>query len=179
MIRYALTCDLEHDFEGWFRNSDDFEAQNAKGLIACPMCGSSDIQKKLMAPAVSTSRAKQALAESHAAGNPQTMPDMAGDVSMPEAGGAGAETDTVQQTALLPQDVRQKEVVEALRTLRKRMVEVSDYVGKDFPEEARRMHYGETEERNIYGESSLDEAKALLEEGIDILPLPILPDEKN
>lgn len=69
--------------------------------------------------------------------------------------------------------------MEALRSLRKRMVESSDYVGKNFPEEARRMHYGEAEERNIYGESSLDEAKALLDEGIDILPLPVLPDEKN
>ena len=66
-----------------------------------------------------------------------------------------------------------------VKTLRKRMVEASDYVGKDFPEEARRMHYGETEERNIYGESSLEDAKALLDEGIDILPLPVLPDEKN
>lgn len=177
MIRYALTCDFTHDFEGWFRNSDDFSTQSAKGLISCPVCGSTDIRKKLMAPAVSTSRAKQASAESQQTGHTQAVPGA--DVPAPAAAVESADAQVIQQAALMPQDVRQKEVIEALRTLRKRMVEASDYVGKDFPEEARRMHYGETEERNIYGESSPEEAKALLDEGIDILPLPVLPDEKN
>lgn len=179
MIRYALTCDFTHDFEGWFRNSDDFTTQSAKGLISCPVCGSTDIRKKLMAPAVSTSRAKQALAESPVPGPMQTLPEAEGGASVPAAAADSTDAPVVQQAALMPQDVRQKEVIEALRTLRKRMVEASDYVGKDFPEEARRMHYGETEERNIYGESSPEDAKSLLDEGIDILPLPVLPDEKN
>jgi len=174
LIRYALTCEFTHDFEGWFRNSEDFETQKARGLISCPVCSSSDIQKKLMAPAVSTSRAKEALAESQPAGPLQSSPGGEGGIPAADAG-----TRVVQQAALMPQDVRQKEVIEALKTLRKRMVEASDYVGRDFPEEARRMHYGEAEERNIYGESSLEDAKALLDEGIDILPLPVLPDEKN
>lgn len=177
MIRYALTCDFTHEFEGWFRNSDDFSAQTDRKLISCPVCGSTDIRKKLMAPAVSTSRAKQRLVESDPAAR---MPVPSGAESgVPAPVAAGTDAQVIQQAALMPQDVRQKEVIEALKTLRKRMVEASDYVGKDFPEEARRMHYGETEERNIYGESSLEDAKALLDEGIDILPLPVLPDEKN
>lgn len=177
MIRYALTCDFTHEFEGWFRNSDDFSTQNDRKLISCPVCGSTDIRKKLMAPAISTSRAKRRSIENDPAAQMPAVPDA--QVSVPAPVAAGADAQIVQQAALMPQDVRQKEVIEALKTLRKRMVEASDYVGKDFPEEARRMHYGETEERNIYGESSLEDAKALLDEGIDILPLPVLPDEKN
>ena len=175
MIRYTLICELDHEFEGWFRNSDDFDTQKEKSLISCPVCGSSHVEKKLMAPAVSTARSRDARVGSDQVAGTQDMPK----APAPMAAGRGTDANPVQQAALMPQDVRQKEVLEALRTLRKSMVEASDYVGKDFPEEARRMHYGETEERNIYGESSLEEAKALLDEGIDILPLPILPDEKN
>lgn len=175
MIRYTLTCELDHEFEGWFRNSDDFDAQKEKSLISCPVCGSNHVEKKLMAPAVSTARSKEMRVEPGRVTGTQDMSE----TPVPKPASGGTNEKPVQQAALMPQDVRQKEVLEALRTLRKRMVEASDYVGKDFPEEARRMHYGEAEERNIYGESSLEEAKALLEEGIDILPLPSLPDEKN
>lgn len=171
MIRYMLTCELAHDFEGWFRNSDDFDIQKEKSLVSCPVCGSSDVHKKLMAPAVSTARVKEGPVEPVVVENAPEQP------VVPETGDAPA--DTVQQAALMPRDPNQREVLDALRVLRNRMVEASEYVGKDFPEEARKMHYGESEERNIYGESSPEDAKSLLDEGIDILPLPVLPDEKN
>lgn len=170
MIRYELTCSQAHDFEGWFRNSADFEAQNKKSLITCPVCGSQEIEKKLMAPAVSTARRKAAMAVSDS--DAQAAPAPPGEN---EAGSDAA----VQNAALVPQDLKQKEVLDALRELRKQMIASSDDVGEQFPEEARRMHYGESEQRSIHGQTSLEEAKSLIDEGIDILPLPVLPDEKN
>ncbi|KFG66811.1 DUF1178 family protein [Microvirga sp. BSC39] len=74
---------------------------------------------------------------------------------------------------------RERELRAALRALREHVMRNSENVGKDFVEEARKMHYGETEERSIYGEADLAEAKALLEEGIDVLPLPVVPDDRN
>lgn len=169
MIRYDLTCSQAHDFEGWFRNSDDFEAQNKKSLVTCPVCGSQEIEKKLMAPAVSTARRKAAMAVSDT--REQAAP--AGQVE------DNTGSDAVQRAALVPQDPKQKEMVDALRELRKQMIASSDDVGEQFPEEARRMHYGESEQRSIHGQTSMEEAKSLIDEGIDILPLPVLPDEKN
>lgn len=170
MIRYDLTCSQAHDFEGWFRNSDDFEAQNKRSLITCPVCGSQEIEKRLMAPAVSTARRKAAM----------TVTDTSEQVA-PAAqseGDAGSDA-AVQRAALVPQDPKQKEMLDALRELRKQMISSSDDVGEQFPEEARRMHYGESEQRSIHGQTSVEEAKSLIDEGIDILPIPVLPDEKN
>jgi hypothetical protein len=74
---------------------------------------------------------------------------------------------------------RERELRAALRALREHVMKNAEDVGKDFVEEARKMHYGETEERSIYGEADLAEAQALLEEGIDVLPLPVVPDDRN
>jgi len=183
VIRYALTCELNHGFEGWFRNSEDFDSQCANALVACPVCGSSDVQKGLMAPAVATARTRQAHHEaakseatcSPADNAPSETPASAGSAA-PEV---AAEAQPSQQTMLVPRDVQQKELIEALRSLRQRVVESSDYVGKSFSEEARKMHYGEAEERSIYGETTPEDAEALAEEGIAVMALPVLPDEKN
>ena len=172
MIHYNLVCDKAHEFEGWFRNSEDFDAQNSRSLISCPFCGSNNVQKKLMAPAVSTARSKAARVDS--ARVEETVSEPSG--GAPSADGAAGE---VQQAALVPLNAQQQEMIEALRKVRKKIIDSSDYVGEQFSEEARRMHYGETEQRNIHGESNAEEVKSLLEEGIDILPLPVLPDEKN
>ena len=66
-----------------------------------------------------------------------------------------------------------------LKELRDHLVKNADYVGQKFPEEARKMHYGEIEHRSIYGEASPDQARELHEEGIEFHPLPVLPDERN
>jgi len=174
VIKYTLLCDTPHTFEGWFRNSDDFEAQCARGFVQCPVCGSSDVKKGLMAPAVSTSRKKAAMIvpEVNTPAPVETVPA----VQTAPAGGA---TEKTQASALLPNDVRQKEIVEALRVLRAKMTENSENVGGNFAAEARKIHYGDAEERNIYGETSPKEAMDLLDEGISVLPLPALPDDKN
>jgi hypothetical protein len=74
---------------------------------------------------------------------------------------------------------QERELRKKLKELREHLTKNADYVGQKFPEEARKMHYGETEHRSIYGEASPDQAKELHEEGIEFHPLPVLPDERN
>ncbi|WP_153771321.1 DUF1178 family protein [Labrenzia sp. CE80] len=177
MIRYALTCDAGHTFDGWFRNSNDFDNQCQRELVSCPLCGSVHVQKTLMAPAVSTARSKDGrLPGDIITGEPQS--ELAQNDKL---GGETAVTESppAQQPALMPVDPKHRELVEGLRALRRKVVENSDYVGKEFAEEARKIHYGETEERNIYGETSKEDAEALLDEGIAVVPIPALPDEQN
>ncbi|MCK7612528.1 DUF1178 family protein [Roseibium sediminicola] len=177
MIKYTLQCDDAHTFEGWFRNSDDFDSQCKRNLVACPMCGSNEVRKGLMAPAVSTARAKAALVDAARAEmrahEASAKPD-----AMGQAGGEGGAV-AMQSSALLPKDLQQKEIVEALRLVRARIIENSENVGADFASEARKIHNGEAEERSIYGETTPKDAEALMEEGIAVFPLPDLPDDKN
>ncbi|MEH0070507.1 DUF1178 family protein [Pannonibacter sp. Pt2-lr] len=170
MIRYTLRCDNAHEFEGWFRNSGDFERQMAQGLMSCPACGSDDVTKALMAPAVSTSERRDSLAPAGAAAA------AAGPVEAPAAPtGAGA----AATSAMIASDSRHAELLQKIRELRQQIVSNADYVGQSFADEARKMHYGEADHRSIYGETSPDDAQALLEEGISILPLPVLPEDRN
>jgi len=173
VIKYTLVCDAAHSFEGWFRNSGDFDRQCSLSLVACPVCGSTDVRKGLMAPAVSTARAKDALVNAART-----------EMQAQEAGTDAAETSAapapaMQPSALLPKDIQQKEIVEALRLVRSRIIENSENVGANFASEARKIHHGEAEKRSIYGETTPKDAEALLEEGISVFPLPDLPDDKN
>jgi hypothetical protein len=138
MIKFTLACANGHDFEAWFGSSDAFEEQSARGLVACPVCESTDVEKALMAPSVSTARKKQVLSE------------------------------TVQA-----------EIVEGLRKMRNSITENAEDVGRDFATEARAIHYGDKPERGIYGEANREEVEDLLEDGIKIAPLPILPEDAN
>ncbi|PLX38642.1 MAG: DUF1178 domain-containing protein [Hyphomicrobiales bacterium] len=170
MIRYSLNCDQGHDFEGWFRDSADFDGQVKSAGLGCPMCGSTEISKKLMAPAVvGTKKGRPALVE-------------AGPVSRSSASDSGtgaavsAATTPPSLGALAPD---QQRMVELARYIRKEVVANADYVGSRFAEEARKIHYGDAEERGIYGETTLEDAEELLEEGVDVMPLPILPEDQN
>jgi hypothetical protein len=147
MIRYDLICDKEHAFDGWFRNSEAYDAQAADGQVACPVCGSTAVVKQLMTPGI------PAKSNQRAEGR---MPVFAGQ-----------------------KDEKVAELVEAVRKLRRQVEENADYVGDQFAEEARRIHYNEVKPRGIYGEASLEEAKALLEEGVEVHPLPPLPEDSN
>ena len=141
MIRFSLHCDHGHEFEGWFRDNADFDRQTERRLVSCPACNSPDIQKSLMAPAVSTSRAKEQVA-----------------VAANEA---------------------QKQVLEQMRELARKVRENADYVGDQFAEEARKIHFGETEARGIYGEASKEDVHSLIEDGVEVMPLPVFPEDKN
>ncbi|SON57348.1 hypothetical protein HDIA_3807 [Hartmannibacter diazotrophicus] len=172
MIRYQLTCIEGHGFDGWFRSSADFDDQEARGLLACPMCGSSHVKKALMAPSVvaSPETARRQEAESG-----QTSGSEAGPAAEPAAMPVPA------PTVALPSATTEKmaEMISALREIRQKLVENSEDVGSRFPEEARRIHYGEAPQRGIHGAASPEDAKALADEGIDILALPMLPEDRN
>ncbi len=141
MIRFSLICDREHEFEGWFRSSDDFDKQKKRGLIDCPECGSHKVQKALMAPAVSTSKKKEKMA--------------------------------------LAMSAEQRRIMGEMKALSEKLRENAEDVGNKFAEEARKIHFGETEPRGIYGEATPDEAKSLAEDGVPFMPLPVFPDDRN
>ncbi|ENN87592.1 hypothetical protein RHSP_63147 [Rhizobium freirei PRF 81] len=142
MIRYSLSCENAHEFEGWFSESADFDRQVASGFLTCPVCNSAAISKLLMAPSVSTARKKD------------EMQTLAMDAARKEA------------------MVKLKEAVEAIKAN-------AEDVGTKFPEEARKIHYGEADARGIIGKATPDEAQALVEEGIEIAAIPVLPDDIN
>ncbi len=154
MIRYTLRCDKTHEFEAWFASSDAYDAQAARGLVTCAACGSSHVDKALMAPNVVTARKKAATRASANAAMPAGQP-------APVA------------TSMPP------EMLAMLRQVRDHVRANSDYVGNRFADEARKIHYQEAKARTIHGEASLSDVAALHDEGIDIHPLPVLPEDKN
>lgn len=161
MIRYALRCNGGHEFESWFPDSDAFERQNKRKLVSCPACGSTGIEKSIMAPRIARGR-KTSKAPAPATNAPR----------------AGAETSPdVSPMPLV--SAKEQEFRAKLKELRDHLVSQADNVGGKFPEEARKMHYGEIEHRPIVGEATQDEAQALHEEGVEFFPLPVLPDERN
>jgi hypothetical protein len=152
VIRYALICEAGHGFESWFRSSDDYDRQRKRGLVACPACGSTSVNKQIMKPSVARTDKAPARA-------PAAAPEAPAPVSV-----------------MSPQE---QELRQKLKELREQVVKNADYVGDQFPELARQMHYDEIEHRSIYGEAKPDEVKSLIEEGVEVHPLPVLPEDRN
>jgi hypothetical protein len=168
MIRYTLVCNKRHEFESWFTNSAAYDKQARRGLVTCPLCGSAKVEKALMAPRLA--RADTPSNQKAAPAHPPPPPPHAGEG---EAAPAPAQTPVAM---ISPQE---REFRRKLRELRDHLVKNAENVGPRFPEEARKIHYGEAEHRSIYGVASPKDAKALHEEGIEFSPLPVLPDERN
>ncbi len=143
MIKFLLACERGHEFESWFPDSDAFETQARRGLVACPECDSRTVHKALMAPAVLGAR----------------------------------HVEEASAPALI--DEKRRELRAAMVELRKKIEANTDDVGEKVPTVARAMHAGDEPERAIRGRASVNEAKALIEEGIGVVPLPTLPDEAN
>jgi hypothetical protein len=161
MIRYALVCERGHDFESWFQDSATYDKQAERGLVTCPQCGSAKVEKAIMAPRLSPAARKgQAAIEAQSA----------------TAEGPATPAPPAPVAMISPQE---QEFRAKLKELRDHLTKNADNVGAKFPEEARKMHYGEIEHRSIYGVASPEEAKELTEEGIEFHPLPSLPDERN
>lgn len=162
MIVFDVSCSNDHVFEGWFKDSESFGEQVEAGAVSCPVCGDTKVRKALMAPNVAGIRKGKDDAL------PAMSPDSAGvpDVA-PSAGPAGA-----PNAAMDASDGKLAEFVEALHEFKKHVEENSDYVGDTFPEEARKIHYGETEARSIYGEATPEEAEELVDEGVDFHRIP-------
>ena len=173
MIRYSLTCPKSHAFEGWFASSAAFDVQVKKKQVTCPTCGSANVVKALMAPNVVTSEQKVASRKKQRALAVQQAGTQEAGAS---TGSEAAAPAAVPQIAPTPE---QREALKELRKLRDKILAKSDYVGPKFAEEARRMHADETPGRSIHGEASLDDVKSLVEDGIDIFPVPVLPDDQN
>ena len=150
MIRYNLRCDNGHAFESWFQSSSAYDSQVKRKLVTCAICGSAKVEKAIMAPQLAGTKKKA-----------ENTPSPADPSS----------------TSLMM--APERELRAKLKELRDHIVKNADNVGERFPEEARKMHYGDIEHRAIYGEASAEEAKSLIEEGVEVSPLPVLPDDRN
>ena len=172
MIRYALACERGHSFESWFASSTAYDQQVKRGLVVCPVCNSGKVEKAIMAPRLSGTR-KRGNTVVAAPDSSQPAPAQGAQAASPPPAQAAAPAPVAMMS---PQE---REFRKKLKELRDHLTKNADYVGQKFPEEARKMHYGEVERRSIYGEASPDQAKELHEEGIEFHPLPVLPDERN
>lgn len=142
MIRFTLSCENDHAFEGWFSSGADYDRQADLGLVTCPVCGSSSVGKQLMVPSVATGRKKD-------------------------------------EARMLIIEQAQKQAVAKIREMVATIRENAEDVGEKFPEEARKIHYGEADARGLIGKATPQEARELIDEGIEIAALPILPDDIN
>lgn len=154
MILYSLVCAKGHQFEGWFGNSGAFDREVAAQRVACPVCGDHHVEKAIMAPRIAKSEAP-------------THEVQARDNS--------TQTSTSLSKPVAAQIELTAEEWQFLKKLREKVEADCDYVGTNFAEEARRIHYGETEARQIYGETTPDEAAALEEEGVEFGVIPWFP----
>jgi hypothetical protein len=166
-----LQCSNQHVFEGWFGSEDDFQGQLVRGLVSCPMCGNASITKRLSAPRLNFGAVQSGLREESAANST----GKAGEAAVSAQGEAGQAGASGNAQALVANAPLPQEMMAAWMAMAKRMMANTADVGDKFAEEARKIHYGETEERGIRGRATRDETEALLEEGINVMPF-ILPE---
>jgi len=155
MIRYNLRCEKGHTFESWFQSSAAYESQEKRKLVSCPACGSAKVERAIMAPRIVSKKGRD---------------------RVPQAPAAEVAASSESTPLLMAQE---RELRAKIKELRDHIVKNADNVGERFPNEARKMHYGDIEHRPIYGEASPDEARALIDEGVEVSPLPVLPDDRN
>ncbi len=159
MIRYALVCDEAHEFESWFASAGAYDEQARRGFVTCPFCNSPRVAKAIMAPNVARR-------------------DREDSVTAPAPAAVQPSQGAPSQDMLLV-DSKMAEVRAMVRALREKIMEHTTDVGAAFPEEARRIHDGDAEARPIRGQASWEEARALIEDGVEIMPIPPSPDERN
>ena len=141
MIHYSLVCDKSHKFDGWFASASAYDSQKTRGLVTCPICLTTEVDKALMAPSVNR-----------------------------------AGSDKVSLSIGHPQH---QQLRDALLALRNKVTSEADYVGDKFADEARKIHFKEVDQRGIYGEATREEVAALIEDGVDFMPLPSVKEEHN
>lgn len=158
MIQYALKCSDGHKFDSWFQSAAAFDKLKSAGLVTCAVCGSTSVDKLLMAPAVRPAR------KAAQSGSQEVEP---------------APTEAADTAPEGPLSGRLSPAEQMIAELRKKVEESSEYVGRDFATTARAIHEGEMPEKSIYGEAAPDEARKLLEDGVPVLPLPFRPKSKS
>jgi|TARA_Y100000814_G_scaffold146880_1_gene106731 hypothetical protein len=156
MIVFDLICSNEHIFEAWFADSQTYENQVVEGVVSCPVCGDVKIKKAPMAPNISTSKQRSDSNSSEAT-----------------AIASASSINENPSLALKPENVA--EAMKVLKKMQQHIKDNFDHVGEKFPEEVRKMHYGESDHRNVYGDATPEEADELREEGIDVSQMPWLP----
>lgn len=158
MIVFDLKCAENHVFEAWFRSSDAYEEQAAAGQIHCPHCGDNHVSKSLMAPNISAKGNRKSAEET------PVFDDLM----------VSASSSVPQNAEISVEDVKRaaEHMHEVMAKYRKFVQDNFENVGDDFADEARKIHNGESEERGIYGRTTLEESRELLEEGINIFPVP-------
>lgn len=169
MIRYRLACSKSHEFEAWFPSSDACDKQIAKKMVSCPSCGATKVTKALMAPNVVTSERKAKRPRRQRTPTQETTPAVSPTPPSPP------QHETSQSMLTPPQ----REMLRKLKELRDKVLSDAEYVGPRFADEARKIHHEESPGRGIYGEASPTEVEELASEGIDVLPIPVLPDDHN
>ena len=152
MINFSLICEKNHEFEGWFRTSEDYESQIKQGLISCPFCNDTSISKALMAPAVRSSKKTYA----------ETLPTHKNE-----------KNNKIENKSLIKDD----NIRVALRNFRSYIEKNCEDVGDNFAKEARLISKGESKERSIYGKVNNKDAEKLLDEGIEITAIPWIKDD--
>jgi hypothetical protein len=166
MIRYRLQCNKKHEFEAWFGSSTAYDRQAKRGQVECPQCGSKKVTKTLMAPGVATRSGKSA-------GKPGELSQSREIAAAPAEAAVPMSPEAAERANL------QRKFLDVMREIRKEVETKAEYVGPRFADEARKIHHEEAEARGIWGEATLEEARELHEDGIDCLPLPPLPEDKN
>jgi len=172
MIVYQLRCHHDHEFEVWFPDSMACTRQIKAKEVACPICDSKSVEKAIMSPNISTKNsrvAEQALIQSE----PPLKKTITAQPAVPETSSENTQQVVVNDTGADEKRATEValKVLEAVSDFKRHVEKTCENVGTNFPEVARQIHYGETEERAIFGEASLEEVKALDEDGIDIIPL--------
>lgn len=173
MIVFDLECRADdhgsgYKFEGWFGSSDEFARQQALGLVTCPVCGSSDVGKAMMAPNLARKGNQMRV------GTPRLPVPVGPPAVTPPAGVANAPPQAMAGPALPPDAIKMLRAVAAMQA---EALKTSRWVGKSFAEETRAMHYGEKDVVQIHGQATPEQARDLIEEGIAIAPIlfPIVP----
>lgn len=168
MIKYTLKCSNDHVFDGWFSNSIAFDEQKDMGLVSCPSCGETEIKKTLMTPSITGAKTQGDSAE-------QTDTTV---LDAPIASDSELLPTTIPEP-LVHGDETMQAVVEKMRELRSWVEANTENVGDKFADKARKMHFGEEERHGIIGKATFEEAQELIDEGVDFLPLPALPEDNN
>jgi hypothetical protein len=180
-----LQCSQQHSFEGWFASEDDFQSQLSRNLVQCPMCGNAEITKKLSAPrfnlgksaapsleTAEKSKSESKTASQHAAASEKDTQNAAISTELAVRAPASNPTQQLAQRPNLPPEVAEAMQAAWLEVAKHVMANTED-VGSSFASEARKIHYGEADERAIRGQATPDQTMELLEEGIDVMPMPI------
>lgn len=175
MILFDLRCKQGHAFEAWFRDGATYEEQARAGVIACAICGDTDVSKALMAPALATRARRGEVEGDTGAAHRGAGASAEKGADAPSQGGDPTSASTSQPARPRVDAAQMAKMMRALRRMQTHIQSNFEHVGRRFPEEARKMHLGESEKRSIYGEATASEAKELRDEGIEVQQVPWLP----